>query len=206
MVHGFLASSADFIIIGPNNSLAYLLSDNGYEVWLANVRGTRYSKQHTTLSQELKEYWDFSWHEIGYYDLPAMIDYIINATNANKLHYIGFSQGTTVYFVMTSTRPDYNDKIALMVALSPAVFLKRIRSPVIRSTVRLFEKFKKFLASHNIYELLPHTSIYHLLSGSICSYEKLKDFCPELIGHIAGPHPESYDQVCVVYSPIYLAK
>ncbi|XP_065074236.1 lipase 1-like [Ochlerotatus camptorhynchus] len=194
MVHGLLGSSADFIIIGPNNSLAYLLSDNGHEVWLANARGTRYSKKHSTLSLDSKEYWDFSWHEIGYYDLPAMIDYIINATNASKLHYIGFSQGTTVYFVMTSTRPDYNDKVALMVALSPSVFLKRVRSPFIRTTARFFEKFKKFLASHNVYDVFPHTAIFHLLAGSICSYASFDGFCPELIGQLAGPHPESYDQ------------
>lgn len=197
MVHGLLGSSSDFVIIGPNNSLAYLLSDNGHEVWLANARGTRYSKKHSTLSLDSKEYWDFSWHEIGYYDLPAMIDYIINATKVKQVNYVGFSQGTTSYFVMTSTRPRYNDKIALMVALSPAVFLKRVRSPLILAAVPLFGGFKKIMDWQKVYEILPHNALYNVLAGSICSSGNPKGICPHMIGKVAGPHPESYDKVSV---------
>ncbi|KAI8427544.1 hypothetical protein MSG28_002059 [Choristoneura fumiferana] len=61
----------------------------------------------------------FSWHEIGYYDLPAMIDYVIKNTKVSKLQYVGFSQGTTAFWVMASTRPEYNDKISAMQALAP---------------------------------------------------------------------------------------
>lgn len=32
--HGILATSADFLIMGPEYSIAYLLSDNGNDVWL----------------------------------------------------------------------------------------------------------------------------------------------------------------------------
>jgi Partial alpha/beta-hydrolase lipase region len=34
LVHGILASSADFLITGKENAIAYLLSDAGYDVWL----------------------------------------------------------------------------------------------------------------------------------------------------------------------------
>jgi hypothetical protein len=36
LCHGILATSADFLIMGREYSIAYLLSDNGYDVWLGN--------------------------------------------------------------------------------------------------------------------------------------------------------------------------
>lgn len=55
-----------------------------------------------------------------------MIDYILAKTGEKKLFYIGHSQGTTSFFVMGSTRPEYNDKIRLMVALAPVAYMKNI--------------------------------------------------------------------------------
>ncbi|XP_062540114.1 lipase 1-like [Armigeres subalbatus] len=194
MTHGLLGSASDFVIIGPNNSLAYLLADNGYDVWLANARGTRYSRKHTTLAKDSEQYWDFSWHEIGYYDHPAMIDYILNVTDVSKIYYIGYSQGTTSYFVMTSTRPEYNNKIALMVALAPSAFLKRIRSPVLVLLIQFFQLLMKSLPPRIGYAFLLHSPFYHVLAWLICSIEKAENICPEFVSLIVGPNPEAYHQ------------
>lgn len=70
------------------------------------------------------EYWNFSWHEIGFYDLPAMIDHILSATNYTNIHYIGHSQGVTTFFVMITMKPEYNEKIVSMHAMSPVVYLR----------------------------------------------------------------------------------
>lgn len=63
---------------------------------MGNARGNRYSRNHTYLQPNSTtadgNFWDFSWHEIGYYDLPAMIDYILKETGFTKLGYIGHSQ------------------------------------------------------------------------------------------------------------------
>ncbi|XP_062540113.1 lipase 1-like [Armigeres subalbatus] len=194
MVHGLLASPADFIIIGPNNSLAYLLADNGYDVWLANVRGTRFSKKHSSLSLHSKEYWSFSWHEIGYYDLPAMIEYVLNTTNAKKLHYIGFSQGATVYFAMATTRPEYNDKISLMVALSPPIFVRRVRSPIMTLLANTLKELLKMNNSSSDFECFPHSPLYRLLTQSICAEDNPTNFCSKFISLIVGPDPDAYNQ------------
>lgn len=68
----------------------------------------------------------FSWHEMGMYDLPAMIDYILYQTGQQQLFYIGFSQGTTQFWVLMSLRPEYNKKIKLMSALAPVAYTGHI--------------------------------------------------------------------------------
>lgn len=113
--------------------IAYILADSGYDVWMGNARGNTYSKHHAILKTTSSEFWQFSWHEIGYYDLPAMIDYVIKETAVPKMQYIGFSQGTTAFWVMTSTRPEYNDKITAMQALAPIAYIGNIKSPLIRA-------------------------------------------------------------------------
>lgn len=62
-----------------------------------------------------------------------MIDYVLDHTGFEKLHYIGHSQGTTSFFVMASERPAYNDKILSMQALAPVAFMSNLRSPFVRA-------------------------------------------------------------------------
>jgi len=131
LMHGMLSSSADFVLMGPETSLVYMLSDLGYDVWMGNSRGNRYSNTHTRLNNETRAYWDFSWHEIGVFDLPAMIDYTLAQTRQSKLHYIGHSMGTTVYFVMISEIPSYNDRIISSQMLAPATYMHNTRSPYV---------------------------------------------------------------------------
>lgn len=115
--HGLLCSSADWVVLGKGKALAYLLADAGYDVWLGNARGNTNSRKHQYLSPDHKDFWNFSWHEIGQIDLPAMIDFVLLNTGEKDLHYIGHSQGTTSFFVMTSLRKEMNAKIRTMHAL-----------------------------------------------------------------------------------------
>lgn len=132
MVHGFLDSSFGYTFLGPNKALPYLLVDQNYDVWLANVRGNRYSRKHKKLNPKFRKFWNFSWHEIGVYDIPEIIDYILKETGQKKLHYIGHSQGTTVFFVMCSEKPEYNKKIISMNALAPVTYSGHVRSRFLR--------------------------------------------------------------------------
>lgn len=116
---------------------AYRLVDEGYDVWLANCRGSNYSINHKTLKpfgnrSDRRKFWSFSQHEIGYYDIPATIDYVLQQSEQTKLHYVGHSQGSTAFFIMASERPEYNEKIESMHALAPAVFVKHAKSFIIR--------------------------------------------------------------------------
>lgn len=131
-----------------------MLVDAGYDVWLGNNRGNIYSRNHTSMLPSEKRFWNFtyiyiqqsffiifrfscfllifnfSYHELGIYDIPAIIDYILDRTNWDKLHYIGHSQGTTQFWVAMSQKPNYNAKVKLMIGLAPVAFTSNIRGPI----------------------------------------------------------------------------
>jgi lysosomal acid lipase/cholesteryl ester hydrolase len=128
--HGLLSSSADWLLNNRDKALAYRLADQGYDVWLGNARGNTYSKEHVSLDVKSKEFWAFSWHEMGKYDLPANFDYVLNLTGKPDLYYAGHSMGTTMFFVSMSVRPEYNSKIRLMNALAPVSYTEHMLSPI----------------------------------------------------------------------------
>lgn len=130
--HGLLDSSATWVIMGPNNGFGYLMADSGYDVWMGNARGNRYSRNHVSLNPDRRRFWDFSWHEIGVYDLPAMFDYITEQTSQTRFQYVGHSQGTTAFFALAAERPEYNGRIISMQALAPVAFMSNLRSPGVR--------------------------------------------------------------------------
>ncbi|XP_049875549.1 lipase 3-like [Pectinophora gossypiella] len=128
--HGFLSNSDDWVVTGPDTGLAYLLADAGYDVWIGNARGNKHCQQHVRLSPDDEAFWNFSWDEIGRYDLPAVIDYILELNEKPNLIYIGHSQGTTAFFVLCSELPEYNKKISFMVALAPVAWMSHTTSPL----------------------------------------------------------------------------
>ncbi|XP_070507081.1 uncharacterized protein [Chironomus tepperi] len=96
----------------PGVAFGLYLADEGYEVFMGNVRGSKYSSAHKWLDPESIKYWHFGYHEMGIYDLPAMIDYTLELSGSDKCVYIGHSQATTTDLVFLSLRPEYNEKIA----------------------------------------------------------------------------------------------
>lgn len=136
LAHGLLSSSRDWVVSGPGKALAFLLADKGYDVFMMNSRGNTYSKNHTTLKVDSDEFWQFSFHEIGIYDLPAVIDYILRITKQEKLYYIGHSQGTSQFYVLCSQRPEYNRKIKAHFSLAPVAFMSHIFNPFVQGFVR----------------------------------------------------------------------
>lgn len=59
LMPGLFSTAADFVVTGPENGLAFVLADAGYDVWLANVRGSRFSRKNIKLSVADSEFWDF---------------------------------------------------------------------------------------------------------------------------------------------------
>ena len=70
-----------------------MLVEAGFDVYLANSRGNRYSREHVILKPNEPEFWKWSWQEMAKYDLPATIDIVLETSNKKNLYYIGHSQG-----------------------------------------------------------------------------------------------------------------
>ena len=91
--HGFSDCSDTWLSNTADKAPAFIAVNQGFDVWLGNSRGNKYSTGHTHLDpvNDAKEYWNFDWVEMGLYDVPASIDYIINSTNFDKVAYVGHS-------------------------------------------------------------------------------------------------------------------
>ena len=109
------------------NSSGYILADEGYDVWLGNFRGNVYSRNHEkathTMNPEKVPFWNFSFDEMGRYDLPAMIKWVWKPLRSTlwflaRQHVFcsTFSKGRTntnfkslsLAIIHKSLRPSYN--------------------------------------------------------------------------------------------------
>lgn len=194
MVHSLFSSCADWVVIGPRHGLAYLLADRGYDVWLGNARGTRYGRGHESLSVNSPSFWNFTFHEIAVYDVPATIDYVLEQTKAAKLHYIGFSQGTLVGFVGLSSRPEYNEKIIQLQMLSPAVYINNIRSTFIGLLVHFVREISATFTALGKYDFLSHWDGQYEFFLKLCPGPE-QTFCRALVYDVVGANPMQLSEV-----------
>lgn len=127
-----LASDADiWFYNGEEKSLGFHLVNQGFDVWVMNNRGTKYSREHENANISEKEYYNFSWQEMGIFDQPALYEKIIATYSKEKniadvkILYYGHSQGGGQLFAGLS---DANSKHILhkyterFFAIAPAVF------------------------------------------------------------------------------------
>ena len=67
---------------------------------------------------------------MGKYDIPAMIDQILDKTGQQKIFYIGHSMGTTGFMVMANDKPEYQEHIHLANFLAPVAYVDHMKSPI----------------------------------------------------------------------------
>ncbi|VEN37645.1 unnamed protein product [Callosobruchus maculatus] len=188
MMHSLLCSSMDWLYLGPEKSLGFLLAEAGYDVWMGNVRGNTWSRKHVKLDPDRdNDFWEFTFHEHGYYDVGAYIDHILNVTKHKQLYYIGHSQGTTELFILTSMRPEYNEKIIHGISLAPIAFMTDVRSPIIGMMVKFKRQLNNLFELFNVRELLSSSKLIKEAGKVLCADgSPFQEYCSLVIFSLAG--------------------
>lgn len=136
--HGLLMCSDVWCVhLNKDENLPFKLHDLGYDVWIGNNRGNKYSSKNLHLKQSSLQFWDFSIDEFAIYDIPDSIDYILNITKKINLTYIGFSQGSAQAFASLSINPSLNFKINKFIAIAPAMTPKGLNNNIIDSLMKI---------------------------------------------------------------------
>ncbi|XP_075973506.1 lipase 3-like [Anticarsia gemmatalis] len=200
--HGLFASSADWIINGPGKGLAYVLADAGYDVWMANIRGNRYSKEHIWYKSDSKSYWNFSWHDVALYDVPEIIQYILKTKGeGTKITYIGHSMGTTILFAMLSMKPEYNNILTAGFALAPVVYLSDMKSPL-KSLAPIAGNLASMDMLQGTYEFIPKNSPLGKISNT-CNGQNVDSLvCKNIVFYLCGFNEKQYNKTLL---PVFLA-
>ncbi|KAH7932745.1 hypothetical protein HPB49_002247 [Dermacentor silvarum] len=92
------------------SAAGFLFADSGFDVWAMSNRESRPYTNSTRFSQRDPKHWQWSFDELGRYDLAACIDHVLKATGSPKLTTVALSQGVMANLVLHSVRPEYNNK------------------------------------------------------------------------------------------------
>ncbi|KAI5635271.1 alpha/beta-hydrolase lipase region domain-containing protein [Phthorimaea operculella] len=193
LMHGLLQSSDVWLDAGPDAGLAYLLSDACYDLWTGNQRGNYYTRTHKTLNPDTDaKFWEFSVDEIGYYDIPAMIDYVIKHTGSKKVNYIGYSQGSGTFYAMCSERPGSCDKVSVQIGLAPASRQTHTKSVSYKAMCTVIEKLRGVLATAGVYEVLSKGYLSQAFMEYLCQWPMMSNSLCYTVNAIADAyHPGS---------------
>ncbi|KAJ3896114.1 Alpha/Beta hydrolase protein [Lentinula edodes] len=166
--HGLLMNSEVWVCLtDAERALPFVLVEQGFDVWLGNNRGNKYSKKSIHHGPNSTKFWDFSIDDFAWHDIPDSIQYILDITKAPKLSYVGFSQGTAQAFAALSIHPQLNEKINVFIALAPALSPAGLSASIVDGLMKssptlmfLFFGRKSILSSATMWQSILYPPIF----------------------------------------------
>ncbi len=95
LCHGLMANRTFYTINGMD-STAYLLMQDGYDVWAVDLRGRDKAGTPSFFFGEKK--YNYSIDDYIQYDMEAIIDYVLSQTKSEKVNWIGHSMGGMIAY------------------------------------------------------------------------------------------------------------
>ncbi|KAL4071356.1 Alpha/Beta hydrolase protein [Scleroderma yunnanense] len=174
--HGLLMNSEVWVCLtDEERCIPFVLVEQGFDVWLGNNRGNKYSKKSLHYSPNSRKFWDYSLDDFAWHDIPDTIEYILDITKAASLGYVGFSQGTAQAFAALSIHPQLNEKVNVFIALAPAMRPTGLSAPVVDALMKasptsmfLFFGRKAILSSVTTWQSILYPPIFtHVIDTAL---------------------------------------
>ncbi|XP_049346463.1 triacylglycerol lipase 2-like [Solanum verrucosum] len=178
--HGILVDGATWVMNSAEQSLAMILADSGFDVWIANTRGTRYSLRHLNLHSYNPDYWNWSWDDLVVHDLPTFVNLVYEQTG-HKAHYVGHSLGTLIALASFSEGRQI-DKIKSAALLSPIAYLSHMTTALGVVTARSF--LGEITTIFGLAEFNPTSAPVSIFVKALCAQRGINcyDFLTALTG------------------------
>lgn len=145
LVHGISVGHRNMNFDGKNGVAQYL-AERGYDCWCVDLRGRGGSGVP-----------DSPWRFDDYvrYDTPAAVEYVLDETDAEELHWVGHSMGGMLFYAVAGAE-GYDDSVRSAVTMgSPVAFYNQ---PFLSFISRVGLGLSAVLSRVKRYHLLPHTA------------------------------------------------
>jgi lysosomal acid lipase/cholesteryl ester hydrolase len=199
--HGLLCSSTNWISNGPKDSLAFMLADAGFDVWLGNIRGNTFSRSHVRYNPDKdKEFWEFSFDEHSQIDLPAMVDHALSVSQQDSLYYVGHSQGTMMGFAGLTYNQTFAKSIKEFFALAPVSTVGDIKG-LFDYLAENYKIILPFLDIFGVGEFVPNQGIIDKFGELFC-HSVIDEICSNVLFLICGSDAKNLNDSLL---PLYLS-
>jgi pimeloyl-ACP methyl ester carboxylesterase len=180
--HGLLDNSITWVVQEVvNESLGFILADEGYDVWMPNARGNTYSNTNVHYKPSQSEFWAWSFDEMAHIDLPTVLGYILKTTNQKTVSYVGHSQGTTMGFIGFEDAQTAS-MVNVFVALAPVGWVYHTGSVLLKAMADLDAQV--WVQLLGIKDFAPDLDVLKVLLPSICSVTPTA--CDNIMGLVMG--------------------
>jgi len=177
--HGLLDSADSWIINDEDKAPALMLANQGYDVWLGNSRGNKYSREHRFLDPDRDEdkasFFGFNIEDMANHDTNSTVAYIRQETGKRSIGVIGHGIGATQFLLSPQTG------IEVLVTLGAYSSLNHTQEKLI-TTLANNPKLIENLKDAKMYEVFGEDYVSNKIFSAIC--ENSPSVCQYLLEDI----------------------